>query len=65
MAEKAINWNDVSRERKACIANSINLYGDGQHPAASATNLDYFDTTYVVECMCSRSIAQARALRMK
>lgn len=63
MAEQEINWNDVSRERKALIAKSINLYGDGAHPMAEATNLAYFDATYIVQCMTSRIVASVAAMR--
>ena len=60
---KEVNWNDVSRERKAVIANAINLYGDGAHPKAEATNLDSFDATYIVQCMASRIVASVAAMR--
>lgn len=52
MSEKA-NWDGISRERKEKIASAINIFGDGYHPAASATNLDYFDMTYLLNCLMS------------
>lgn len=52
MSEK-INWKGVSRERKAKIARAINTFGDGAHPMASATNLDYYDATYLLNCILS------------
>ena len=34
------------------IANAINIFGSGQHPVAEAQkNLDYFDLTYLLECL--------------
>lgn len=48
-----IDWYDISRERKAKIAKAINSFGDGQHPMAEATNLDYFDNTYIMQCVLS------------
>lgn len=50
---KEINWNDISRERKAKIAKAINSFGDNAHPMAEATNLESFDTTYVMQCVMS------------
>ena len=52
MSQK-VNWNNVSRERKAKIARAINSFGDSAHPMASATNLDYFDMTYLLNCVMS------------
>ena len=52
MSEK-VNWDKISRERKATIAKAINSFGDGAHPMASATNLDYFDMTYLLNCLMS------------
>ncbi len=52
MSEKA-NWDGISRERKAKIACAINTFGDGAHPLASDTNLDYFDMTYLLNCLMS------------
>ena len=48
-----VGWNRISRERKAKIATAINSFGDGAHPMASATNLDYFDMTYLLNCLMS------------
>ena len=52
MSEKA-NWDKISRERKAKIARAINTFGDAQHPTASATNLHYFDMSYLLNCLLS------------
>ena len=52
MSEKA-NWDKVSRERKSVIACAINSFGDAQHPVATATNLHYFDMTYLLNCLLS------------
>ena len=52
MSEK-VNWDTICRERKAIIALAINNFGDGAHPVASATNLDCFDITYVIQCITS------------
>jgi len=52
MSER-VSWNKLSRERKAKIASAINTFGDGAHPVASATNLDYFDMTYLLQCLMS------------
>lgn len=52
MSEKA-NWDGISRERKAKIAGAINIFGDCTHPMAKATNLDYFDMTYLLNCLMS------------
>lgn len=52
MSEK-VNWKRISRERKGLIAKAINTFGDNAHPMASATNLDYFDMTYLMQCLLS------------
>lgn len=52
MSEK-VDWNRISRERKGLIAKAINTFGDHAHPMASATNLDYFDITYLMQCLLS------------
>lgn len=52
MSEKVI-WDNISRERKAIIARAINTFGDGAHPMAKDTNLDYFDMTYLLQCLLS------------
>lgn len=52
MSEK-VNWDKISRENKSKIAGAINSFGDGAHPMASATNLDYFDMTYLLQCLMS------------
>lgn len=52
MSQK-VNWNNISRERKAKISRAINSFGDNAHPMASATNLDYFDMTYLLNCVMS------------
>lgn len=62
MSEK-VNWNNISRARKANIANAINNFGDGAHPMASATNLDYFDMTYLMNCLMSGVETSQKALR--
>ena len=49
MSEK-VNWDRISRERKAKIAAAINSFG---HPMAKDTNLDYFDMTYLLNCLMS------------
>ncbi len=53
MSNKVIMWDKISREKKAKIARAINTFGDGAHPMADATNLDYFDLTYLMQCLMS------------
>lgn len=33
------------------IANAINFFGSGQHPRASADNIDGFDLDYLLNCL--------------
>ncbi len=52
MSEK-VDWKRISRVRKERIARAVNIFGDGAHPMAEANNLDYFDITYLMNCLIS------------
>jgi len=42
---------DLTAHDKELIATAINVFGSGDHPAAQIDNLDFFDLTYLLECI--------------
>jgi len=43
--------NKVMTVTEKLKCNVINIYGNGQHPCASESTIEYFNTDYVLECI--------------
>lgn len=46
---------DLTTEEAALLISAINSFGDGQHPGAELSNLEYFTADYVLEITAKAS----------
>lgn len=42
---------DLTAHDKELLATAINVFGSGDHPVAQVDNLDFFDLTYLLNCL--------------
>jgi len=48
---KVNKMNNMNNEHTTLLCRAINTFGDGQHPVAELSTIEYFNKEYSIECI--------------
>tara|TARA_B110001454_G_scaffold38552_1_gene37982 strand:- start:17 stop:277 length:261 start_codon:yes stop_codon:yes gene_type:complete len=48
---KVNKMNNMNNEHATLLCRAINTFGDGQHPVAELSTIEYFNKEYSIECI--------------
>jgi hypothetical protein len=57
----SMNETPFTNEERRLIARAIARFGSGQHPYATAENIEYFARGYTAECLREAAVAMTPA----